>query len=199
MPRLLSHHDAIGEFRVLAFLLKQTGIRGHQRVALIGDLGYAYGLGEITRQLAIYRWSVMACFTNASGNARDTSRHLTKMLSTFNPSVIFLLGLEGVRKAIPASVQHVFAFQNQVSRSLLLPSPIYTWHILRDPRVGLIGIGSASEGRYVYDPREFYCESESDGTLLVTCLRSELQPLIRYRTGLRGHVTTEGRIALKHS
>jgi phenylacetate-coenzyme A ligase PaaK-like adenylate-forming protein len=199
MPRLLSYEDAVGEFRVLAFLLKQTPVRGHQRVALIGELGYAYTLGEITRHLAIYRWSVMACFTSSSFSTRRTAAHLTAMLSMFNPSVLFVFGVRGIRLAIPPSVRHVFTFQSGDTRSLLLPGPISVWDILRHPRVGLIGIRPVSERQYVYDPRAFYCESESDGTLLVTCLRSHLQPLIRYRTGVRGHVTTEGRIDLGHS
>jgi hypothetical protein len=191
MPKLLSYDDALDEYKVLAFLMEFARVEGWHKILLIADEQHLYNMTEFGKYLAYYEWPLAAAVWRS-----QNSGYLKTYLSEFKPTIVFADSQsEPALDLLPSSVQSVFTFNrpNAYGTHML---PFQLFDIFRDGRAGLTAIKARTDGDYTFDPRYFYLENASDGTLLVTSFVNRLQPVIRYRPSRQGRIIGANKVFL---
>lgn len=180
-PRMESANDRDSRYEVFHFFLNQAGITDGTSFLIITDTSYSYYCGEIANNLLFYKHPTWMMFL------RDHSTgEILTWIDKFEPDCL-LIGMDRVPDEIAHYGVHYIFTINQYAYDLSSNSTKH-FDMYAVSEIGWIGLRTP-EMPYVYPDGYFYMEADpSDNILVLTTLKSRLQPFIRYRTSDRGQV-----------
>jgi hypothetical protein len=196
VPWAVSEADIDDETQVAAVFLRDLGLRADELVLIVSYLSQAIHVAPFERAAGV----VGALYSSADASRFDAFR-TASLVRQLEPSVVIgidaavLDGFDDLdldpAEAL-ATVRAVVA-SGTAAQARLAEAGVAAGVWLR--LGALNAVAGPGETELRYDPTRWEVD-EADGELLVSNLAARLTPSDRFRTGLRGHVTTPGRITL---